>query len=170
MLKRLLLLDSLTELLLPLSESFGPALHGILLLSGRLNEVGPFAIRSLWRCVAAPDELTRLTFGGEGALMVDFQLVVFAESLSKKLSVSEGNPRSRSNLFASLSKSASVIVQNALWLLAKALYCLTKCFEIAAIHLFKRCMSIYIANHGLPTDRRNANVRHPRLMNIIIWC
>jgi hypothetical protein len=92
--------------------------NGILLLSGRFIELGPpFAVavaaRSLcrlWNCVVVPVELTRLALGGDGALRVDFQLDVFAESLSKKLRVSEGRPRSRRSLFASRSKSASDIL------------------------------------------------------------
>ena len=96
----------------------GGFLNGMLLLSGRLIELGaPLAVavaaRSLcrlWNCVVVPVELTRLALGGDGALRVDFQLDVFAESLSKKLRVSEGRPRSRRSLFASRSKSASDIL------------------------------------------------------------
>lgn len=96
----------------------GGFLNGMLLLSGRFIEFGPplavtVAARSLcrlWNCVVVPVELTRLALGGDGALRVDFQLDVFAESLSKKLRVSEGRPKSRRSLFASRSKSASDIL------------------------------------------------------------
>ena len=97
----------------------GGFLNGMLLLSGRLTtELGaPLAVAAaarslcrLWNCVVVPVELTRLALGGDGALRVDFQLDVFAESLSKKLRVSEGRPRSRRSLFASRSKSASDIL------------------------------------------------------------
>ena len=109
--------EALVVLLLLVPSWLGGFLHGILLLSGRFIEVGPLAVavaaRSLcrrWNCVVVPVELTRLALGGDGALRPDFQSEVFAESLSKKLRVSEGRPRSRSNLFASRSKSASVIL------------------------------------------------------------
>ena len=95
----------------------GGFLNGMLVLSGLFIEFGPLAVavaaRSLcrlWNCVVVPVELTRLALGGDGALRVDFQLDVFAESLSKKLRVSDGRPRSRRSLFASRSKSASVIL------------------------------------------------------------
>lgn len=96
----------------------GGFLNGMLLLSGRFIELGaPLAVavaaRSLcllWNCVVVPVELTRLALGGDGALRVDFQLDVFAESLSKKLRVSDGRPRSARSLLASRSKSASDIL------------------------------------------------------------
>lgn len=96
----------------------GGFLNGMLVLSGRLIAFGPplavaVAARSLcllWNCVVVPVELTRLALGGDGALSVDFQSDVFAESLSKKLRVSEGRPKSCRSLFASRSKSAADIL------------------------------------------------------------